>query len=203
MKIVGLTGGIGSGKTTIANLFRGLGVPIYISDQEAKRLMHDHKMLKSQIIALLGEDAYVDNSLNRAWIADKVFGDETLLKRLNVLVHPVVAKDFLTWSQKQKGAYVIKEVAVLFETGGQHYCDITLLVTAPKEERIARVMKRDQVSRAQVEERLRHQWDDAKKEQLADMVVVNTGLESTRSHVQKIHEMLESNSDLPPNMKYC
>lgn len=203
MKIVGLTGGIGSGKTTIANLFRALGVAIYISDHEAKRLMHEHKVLKAQIIALLGEDAYVDNILNRAWIADKVFGDETLLKQLNALVHPFVAKDFLAWSQQQKGAYVIKEVAILFETGGQHYCDVTLLITAPKEQRIARVMKRDQVSRVQLEQRLRHQWDDAKKEQLADIVLVNTNLESTKSHVQKIHEMLESNSDLPPNIKYC
>ncbi|MDH7448275.1 dephospho-CoA kinase [Aquimarina sp. 2201CG14-23] len=190
MKIVGLTGGIGSGKSTVAKMFKKLGASIYIADDEAKKLMNEDDDVKKQILQLLGKESYVSGELNRPFIADKVFNDKSLLEKLNAIVHPAVANHFITWKQKQKGAYVIKEAAILFENSGYKQCDYTILVTAPEETRIERVLKRDHTTRTQVLARLKNQWLDSKKIPLADFVIINTKLEETWLQVQQIHNKL-------------
>lgn len=188
--IVGLTGGIGSGKTTVANFFQKKGIPIYIADDKAKELMHTDGYLKEKISELLGEQAYVDGYLNRKFIAKKVFNDRDLLNRLNRLVHPVVARDFEIWNSLQSSEYVVKEAAVLFENGGYEKCDFMLLVTAPLELRIERVRKRDNVSVEAVMERVKNQWSDHKKISLSDAVIENKYLLETKKEVDRIHNHL-------------
>ena len=139
MKVVGLTGGIGSGKTTVANYFRELGVPVYISDTEAKRLMNGSKKVREKIVALFGLKAYENGELNRKHISSKVFSDKEKLEALNRIVHPAVRADFQLWKQGQQAPYVVYEAAILFEQGGNRSCDFTILVTADREKRIARL----------------------------------------------------------------
>ncbi|MFD2561761.1 dephospho-CoA kinase [Aquimarina rubra] len=189
-KIVGLTGGIGSGKSTVAKMFAKFDVPVYTADDEAKKLMNEDTVVKKQIIHLLGEKAYGKEGLNRAFIANKVFNDAKLLDKLNQIVHPAVADHFTAWKDKQKSAYVIKEAAILFENGGYKKCDYTILVTAPEEVRIERVLKRDNTTRSQILDRLRNQWEDTKKIPLADFVINNVNLEETWLHVNKIHNKI-------------
>ena len=141
-KIIGLTGGIGSGKSTVAGMFNALGVPVYISDVEAKNLMESSKSIRQSLLLLFGENAYVDGALNRVFIASKVFNDSDLLAQLNAIVHPKVAAHFKSWLSKQNAAYVIKEVAILFETNSQHNFDYIITVVAPLEERVQRVVRR-------------------------------------------------------------
>ena len=129
MKLVGLTGGMGSGKTTVSAMFKDLGVPVYNSDLEARRLMNEDQDLKKGIIALLGEKAYADGHLNRPYIAEKVFNNEELLQALNQKVHPVVRKDFKAWALRQSSPYVLQEAAILFENGSSEEFDYMLLVT--------------------------------------------------------------------------
>ncbi|SEM12288.1 dephospho-CoA kinase [Aquimarina amphilecti] len=187
MLVIGLTGGIGSGKSTVAKMFADLGVPIYIADDEAKKLMHDDLSVKNQIIELLGVESYIEEELNRPFIADKVFNNKELLEKLNSIVHPAVADHFVKWKNKQKSEYVIKEAAILFENGGYQQCDFTILVTAPEETRIKRVLKRDNTTKSQVLARLKNQWKDSKKIPLANFVIINTKLEETWLQVKKIH----------------
>ncbi|MCB0468931.1 MAG: dephospho-CoA kinase, partial [Aequorivita sp.] len=149
MKIIGLTGGIGSGKTTVAQLFSELGVPIYIADIEAKKIMDSSKVIRRKLIALLGEDAYSGAKLNRKFVADKIFNDKFLLDAVNAVIHPKVAAHFRKWVSKQKATYVIKEAAILFENGSYKNCDMVILVTAPKQVRITRVMARDNTSKTE------------------------------------------------------
>jgi len=188
MKIVGLTGGIGSGKSTIAKMFKTIGVPIYIADEEAKKLMNSDLEVRKKIIALLGEDAYIGNKLNRPYIAEIVFNDKEKLAGLNAIVHPAVASHFEDWKNDQHHAdYVIKEAAILFENGGYKQCDYTILVTAPLDVRISRVLKRDNISREQALARANNQWKDSKKIPLADFIIHNKYLEDTEKQVNKIH----------------
>lgn len=190
MKIIGLTGGIGSGKSTVARIFSELGVAVYIADDEAKKIMHQ-KEIKDKIIILLGEEAFVKNKLNKKYIANKVFQDRFLLKQLNNIVHPAVKAHFLEWAKKQKGSYVIKEAAILFENGGYKQCDKTILVKANKKLRINRVLKRDQNNLEEIEARMAHQWPDSKKEKLADFIIENNeGIEELKVHVHIIHRKL-------------
>ncbi len=190
MKIVGLTGGIGSGKSTVAAVFQKLGVGVYIADTEAKRLMHEDVTLKKAIVRLFGNEAYIDGKLNRSWISSQVFSDKALLEKLTQLVHPVVSEDFAHWTSKQTGTYVIKEAAILFENEGYKHCDYTILVIAPKEERITRVMQRDQVIREHVLERMQHQWEDDQKIPLADFVLSNTNFQQLPELVEEIHQKI-------------
>ncbi|WP_150451672.1 dephospho-CoA kinase [Arenibacter lacus] len=190
MRIVGLTGGIGSGKSTVAAMFRELGVPVYNSDTEAKWLMGNSESLKQQIIALLGEGSYKDGALNRAYISQRVFKNGELLKDLNKIVHPAVAQHFKEWAQQQNSAYVIQEAAIIFENGNQGRYDQIILVTAPLESRVNRVVKRDGVSPEQVMERVENQWEDAKKAPLSHFVINNIDLKSTASQVAEIHGKL-------------
>lgn len=187
MKVVGLTGGIGSGKTTVTKMFSALGVPVYIADDEAKKLTNTSRIIREKLIALLGEEAYINDNLNRKFVADKIFNDKKLLETVNSIIHPEVAIHFEEWVNKQSGAYVIKEAAILFENGGYKKCDLVILVTAPEYVRIARVMKRDNTSKDKVEERIKNQWPDSKKIELADIVIDNIDLEDTQQLVNSIH----------------
>lgn len=192
--IIGLTGGIGSGKSTIAKLFYKLGIPIYVSDIEAKKLMVSDVNLIFEIKQLLGDDSYNDTELNRAYISKKVFEDKSLLHQLNALVHPAVAKDFLKWYQSQDAPYVIKESAILFESGSYTNCDVIITVTAPLEERIKRVMLRDNVTKKQVLHRVMNQLSDEEKIDRSNFIINNLTLEGAEEQVVKIHNQILNNS---------
>jgi dephospho-CoA kinase len=187
-KVVGLTGGIGSGKTTVAKMFEELGVPIYIADVEAKKLVNRSKIVRRKLVALFGEQAYVDNKINRAFVADKIFNNKDLLNKMNQIVHPKVASHFKRWLNKQDSHYVIKEAAILFENGSYKHLDAIITVTAPVEERIKRVTKRDNSNKDKVLAIIKNQWDDNKKIELSNYVIENTTLENTQKKVIEIHQ---------------
>ncbi len=190
MKIVGLTGGIGSGKSTIASFFNELGVPVYTADTAAKDLMISDPKLVKEIKKLLGEQAYHENELNRAWIAEKVFNNKELLSALNSLVHPAVANDFANWLFLQNTSYVIKEAAILFENGGYKQCDYIILVKAPQSLRLERVTKRDKTTQEKVQARMKMQWSDIRKEALADATIENIKLDLAKESVKRLHAHL-------------
>ncbi|MDF4222083.1 dephospho-CoA kinase [Maribacter sp. M208] len=187
MITIGLTGGIGSGKSTVASMFKDLGVPVYDSDQRAKHLMNSSKAIHDQLVELLGEEAFLDGKLNRPFIASKVFNDKNLLAKLNDIVHPVVREDFVAWAKNQNARYVIQETALLFENKSQALYDEVILVTAPKEVRIGRVLARDNTTRAQVEARMDNQLEDKIKLELANFVIENIDLEITKEKVLQVH----------------
>jgi dephospho-CoA kinase len=187
-KVVGLTGGIGSGKTTVAKMFEELGVPIYIADVEAKKLVNRSKIVRRKLVALFGEQAYIDNKINRAFVADKIFNNKDLLNKMNQIVHPKVASHFKRWLNKQDSHYVIKEAAILFENGSYKHLDAIITVTAPVEERIKRVTKRDNSNKDKVLAIIKNQWDDNKKIELSNYVIENTTLENTQKKVIEIHQ---------------
>ena len=190
MKIIGLTGGIGSGKTTVAKMFSELGIPVYIADTEARKLSNRSKVIRRKLIDLLGQEAYIENRLNRTFVAEKIFNDTDLLKAVNAIIHPKVASHFKRWVKKQQGPYVIKEAAILFENGGYKQCDKTILIVAPEAIRIERLLARDQSSKAEIEARMKNQWSDSEKKKLADIIIENTSLETTRKRVLEVHKNL-------------
>lgn len=190
MVVVGLTGGIGSGKTTVAKMFEEFGVPVYIADVEAKLLMNRSKIIKRKLKQLLGHEAYVDEKLNRPYIASKIFNDKELLQKINAIVHPKVASHFKRWIKKQSAPYIIKEVAILFENGSYKDCDYTITVTASKEEKIERVIKRDNSSKEKVIAIMNNQWSDVQRIELSDFVIKNQNLNKTKALVAEVHERI-------------
>ena len=186
-KIVGLTGGIGSGKTTVAQMFKSLGVPIYNADEEAKMLMQNSDVIKQELIQLLGANCYQNGQLNRSFIASKVFADKVLLDKINAIVHPKVAAHFEQWRSKQNVPYVMKEVAILFETGTQDLFDFILTVTAPVESRIQRVIDRDQKTKSEVELVIKNQLSESEKINQSHFVIFNNTILETKQKVQEIH----------------
>ena len=190
--IVGLTGGIGSGKTLVSSYFEALGVPVYISDIEAKKLMETDKETVASIKELFGDDSYSNQSLNRKFIASQVFTDKHKLNKLNAIVHPAVAKHFKTWYSKQKFDFVIKESAILFETGAEKHCDVIILVTAPLQIRISRVIQRDNTTEKEVRLRIKNQWDDEVKIPRSDYVVTNTDKMATKNKVNELYQLLKA-----------
>jgi len=176
-------------------MFEELKVPVYYSDDEAKRLMNSSKRLKANIIQLFGEKSYSQSGLNKEYLAQVVFNDKDSLQALNALVHPEVENDFRQWLMKQKSPYVIQENPLLFEKDKQDQYDAVITVTAPTEVRIGRVMKRDKVSKKQVEARLRNQMDQEYKVRHATYVIENVeDLESCRGAVRAVHQhILTSN----------
>ncbi|MFD2586824.1 dephospho-CoA kinase [Croceitalea marina] len=188
--IVGLTGGIGSGKSTIAKLFKELGVPIYDSDKEAKNLMNTSKPIRDSLIKLLGKKAYKGKVLNRDYISGKVFKDDNLLSQLNAIVHPKVKKHFKDWCAEQDAPYVIQETALIFENKAQDNYDKIILVTAPVSVRIARVMDRDEVDESAVLDIIHNQLTDEEKSGMADYLVENIDLKKTSESIKQIHDQL-------------
>jgi len=188
--IIGLTGGIGSGKTTIAKLFNILGVPIYYTDVEAKKLMHNSKIIKRRLIAKFGDKVYQDNTLNRSFLANLVFTNKENLKYLESVVHPKVNQHFKRWLKKQNKPYILQENAILFENGSDKLCDYVLTVTAPIKVRINRVIKRDKITEKQVVERMNNQWSDEKKINKSDFVINNITLKESEKLVLEIHNKI-------------
>lgn len=193
MIIVGLTGGIGSGKTTVAKFFVELGVPVYNSDKEAKKLMKSSKKLKKAIIGLLGKNAYKGKRLNKKHISDKIFENKSFLEKLNAIVHPAVRNHFLRWVERQNSPYVIQETAIIFENSGQDFYDKIILVTAPEDERILRVMRRSGITKKAILARLKNQWTDAKKIPLSDYVIDNLELLKTKIKVEEVNKAILDN----------
>ena len=188
--IVGLTGGMGSGKSTVAAFFRELGVPVYDSDEEAKLLMVDSEDVRKDIIQLFGPGAYHGEKLNKAFISKIVFNEKEKLKQLNAVVHPAVRKHFSDWVQSRDFPYVIQETALIFENKAQKNYDTVILVTAPEQVRIQRVMDRDAMSEAQIKARLGNQLSDETKIPLADHIIENIDLKQTKKDVGKLHKII-------------
>lgn len=184
---IGITGGIGSGKSTVCRIFHVLGIPVYNADNEAKYLMANDNALKRNIVNLLGSESYKNNQLNREFIASKVFKDKDLLKKLNALVHPAVKNDFIKWSEKQKAPYVIYEAALMIESGSYKLLDKVIVVTAPLEQRIARVCERDKVHQEKVLARINNQLSQEEMLKYADHVITNDGKTSLISQVLELH----------------
>lgn len=188
--IVGLTGGIGSGKTTVAKFFKELGVPVYNSDKKARKLMRSSKKLKKAITELLGDSAYEGEKLNKKYISNKIFNDPNLLKKLNEIVHPAVRKHFLNWVEKKNAPYVIQETAIIFENKSQEFYDRIILVIAPEAERIQRVKERDGSTEQQVRDRLKNQLTDDEKLQHAHFVIENIRLKETKNRVAQVNKAI-------------
>ena len=189
---IGITGGIGSGKSTVAHIFSLLGVPVYNADDRAKWLMVNDDSLVSSIITEFGSDSYIDGQLNRQYLAEKVFKDEDLVKKLNALVHPAVASDFAGWSSEYNSGYVLKEAALLFETGSYLELDATILITAPFELRIKRIQNRDpQRSIEQIENIIARQIDVAKAKTLASYAIDNNESKLIIPQVLRVHNTIQ------------
>ena len=187
MKVIGVTGGIGSGKTTTCKIFEHLEVPVYYADVRAKQLMVQEP-LKKKIIQAFGQNAYRNGQLDRAYLADQVFRSKELLSVLNGLVHPAVADDFDEWLERHENVnYVIKEAAILFESGAYQAVDYTVLVVAPEETRIERVMARDGSTREEILQRMNNQWTQERKSKLADHIMNNDGYHLLIPQVLELH----------------
>lgn len=191
-KIIGLTGGIGSGKSSIAKHIESLGIPVYIADTEAKKILDTADVI-AKVIALFGDDILENGKIDRKKIAALVFQDPEKLKKYNAIIHPEVYLHFQNWV-KQHNNYplVVKEAAILFESGSYKDCDKIILVTAPKENRIQRVMKRDAVTREAVEQRMSHQWNDETKKSMSDFVIENIELEKAKQSAENIITLLRN-----------
>ena len=190
--IVGLTGGIGSGKTTVAKMFEALNIPVYYTDVEAKKIMHSSKIIKRKLIHRFGEEVYLDHKLNKPFLANLIFTNKENLEFVNSIVHPKVNQHFMRWVKKQESIakYVVQENAILFENGSNIYCDKIITVTASKKIKLQRVIKRDNVTQQQVLERMNNQWSDQEKIKKSDFVINNLDLESTKEQVIKLHKKL-------------
>ena len=187
---VGLTGGIGSGKSTVASLFADLGVPVYNADERARQLMNENATLMDNIKAAFGPESYVNDKLNRTYLASLVFKDRNKLDLLNSLVHPRVREDYVQWASQLNAPYNIREAAILFESGANKDCDMVIFVKAPEDLRIKRVMKRDKVDEESVRARMRNQWDDPRKEALSHFFIDNGEGADLPSQVRGLHENL-------------
>lgn len=193
MLSVGISGGMGSGKTLVCNIFKVLGIAVYDSDLEAKRIMETNEEVKKEIINLLGEESYLNNiTLNRKFIAQKVFNQTDLLSKLNQIVHPAVREDAEVWSIKlsQHNNYFIRESAILFETGLYKQLNYNILVIAPRELRIQRVKNRDRLSEEEIDIRMNQQWNDEQKLPLTDFVIINDGKTLLIPQILKINQTL-------------
>ncbi|MFN8283881.1 MAG: dephospho-CoA kinase [Chitinophagales bacterium] len=189
---IGITGGIGSGKTTVCKIFETLGIPIYYADVRAKEIMISESDVIHQIKQLFGDEAYnEDGNLNRKFIAEKAFNDKDLLQQLNAIVHPAVFQDTLNWFQTHHDkAYTLYEAAIMFESGSYKLMDKMITVFAPVEDRIARTIQRDNISRKEVLERIDKQLDEEEKIKRADFVIYNDHTTSLIEQVMKIHQEL-------------
>ena len=187
---IGITGGIGGGKSTVCALFADRGVAVYDSDSRAKRLMNEDAALREALSREFGACCYaVDGSLDRAYLAAAVFGDAEALKRLNAIVHPAVREDFRQWAETQNGPYVLLESAILFEAGFESEVDATLAVLAPLEERRPPASERDGMGRDEVLKRIAHQMSDDELHARADRTVVNIRRDYLESDVEQLHKI--------------
>jgi dephospho-CoA kinase len=187
MKRIGLTGGIGSGKSTVARIFEVLNIPVYYADAASKRLMNEDEELKDKIKKAFGEDAYINGELNRKYLSDRVFNDSQKINLLNSLVHPATIKDALEWMRMQKAPYVIKEAALIFESGSNRDLDYVIGVKSPIDLRVKRSMARDNISEDQVHARMNKQMDEEAKIRLCDYVIENDEQQMLIPQVLALH----------------
>ena len=195
MKVVCITGGMGSGKSTVARMIEVLGYPVYYSDERAK-CMYFLPEVKAQMLELLGTEAYLnERELNRSYIARKIFSDDALRNKVNAIIHEAVRRDFYEYQKEHlKARIIFKESALIFEAGLQKDCDEIILVTAPKDIRIERIKGRDDMREEEIISRMSKQWDDEKKIPLADFVMVNDEREALLPKVLEIVEKIEGRS---------
>ena len=186
MKIIGLTGGIGSGKTILAKEFSKNYIQVYNSDERAKFLMNNSKDLKDSLIKCFGSNTYVDDSLNKTYLSSLIFNDRKSLELMNSIVHPQVEKDFMGWMKTKDEKYVIYESALIFETGSYKRNDFNILVTSDLSVRINRIMNRDKIDKSSAMLKINNQWKDEKKIPLADYIFVNSTIDENIQTVKKL-----------------
>jgi dephospho-CoA kinase len=194
MLSIGLTGGIGSGKSTVARIFEVLGIPVYYADKRAKWLMQYDSHLRTEIIKIFGEQSYQEGQLNRRYLSSLVFNDEINLKKLNSIVHPYTISDGRSWMKNQKSEYAIKEAALIFESGIQGDFDYIITVQAPDFLRIKRTINRDHITRDEVISRMNKQLDPEIVKKLSDFVIDNNELKLLIPQVLEIHHFLMEKS---------
>ena len=192
MKIIGLTGGIGSGKSTVSKILLSHKIPVYDSDSRAKYLMNFSLQLKNEIIKNFGKNSYINNQLDKNYISDIIFNNKFKMKKINLLVHPFVYQDFNKWKKNIFSKYVFFESALIFETGSYKSNDFNVLVVSDINERINRVVKRDCLNKKDVLIRIKNQWNDKKKIPLSDYVIKNISFDQTEKEVCKMIKKLNS-----------
>jgi dephospho-CoA kinase len=192
---LGLTGGIGSGKSTVAKVFEILGIPVYYADDTAKQLMNEEGPLKQQIQKIFGATAYRNGQLDRKYVADIVFKKPGKLQLLNALVHPATINDAQNWMKRQRSSYAIKEAALIFESGAQQQLDYVIGVYAPTPLRIQRTMQRDGITEQEVIARINKQLDETSKMQLCDFVIINDEEQMVIPQVVELHKKISALTD--------
>ena len=193
---VGITGGIGSGKSTVARMFEVLGVPVFYADVEARKMMEEDAEVRSAIAGIFGPEAYAEGHLNRKYLSSRMFSDRQQVERLNAIVHPAILRKADEWMNSRNEPYALKEAALIFESGGQRYLDAVIGVYAPESLRIARAMKRDGTDRDTVLARMHHQIEESVKMRLCDFVIRNNDLELVIPQVVAIHEQLTARAQI-------
>lgn len=195
---IGITGGIGSGKSTVARVFETLGIPVYNADDAAKRLMQEDPELKNQIIALFGAESYHNGQLNRPFISGQAFSNPEKVKALNALVHPATIRDAKSWMAKQQTPYALKEAALIFESGSEKELDYVIGVFAPEELRIRRVMERDGSSREAIVQRIQNQLNESEKMKRCHFIIENGDDQLVIPQVMAVHQQLLALSQSKP-----
>lgn len=189
MKKIGITGGIGSGKTYVSEVFSSLGIPVFNADIESKRLMSSSNKLISLVKDSFGNDIYTNGVLDKKKLASIVFSDKEKLENLNNIIHPIVKQEFIEWCKQQNSTYVIKEAAILFESSSDKGLDAVICVSAPLNIRIDRAVKRDGSSEKEIKNRIENQISQEEKENLSDYIIVNDGVQSLLPQILKIHQL--------------
>ncbi len=192
---IGITGGIGSGKSTVARIFSVLGIPVYDSDSASKRLMAENEELKNKVIQSFGKESYSNGNLNRKYLAEQVFNDQKKIELLNSIVHPATIKDAEEWMKKQNAPYLIKEAALIFESGSNKFLDFVIGVSSPLSLRIERTMQRGNLTEAQVKARIKLQMDEEEKMRLCSYVIFNDEKQMLIPQVLLLHEKLLKQSN--------
>ena len=196
-KVIGITGGIGSGKSTVCKVFKLLGVPLFEADVVAAKLINSKTEIRNELVQLFGNEIYSNhNKLNRKKLAEIIFNNDVLLEKVNNIVHPAVRFEFMNWLKQQKTPYVIHEAAILFESGFYKMMDFTILVSAPEEMRIKRVMFRDGISSEQVFARMAKQWTDAEKRKFATLELENDNKNLLVPQIIEIDKKLKTNGKI-------
>ena len=189
MKKIGITGGIGSGKTYVSEVFSSLGIPVFNADVESKRLMSSSDKLISLVKDSFGNDIYTNGVLDKKKLASIVFSDKEKLENLNNIIHPIVKQEFIDWCKQQNSSYVIKEAAILFESNSDKGLDAVICVSAPLNIRIDRAVKRDGSSEKEIKNRIENQISQEEKENLSDYIIVNDGVQSLLPQILEIHQL--------------
>tara|TARA_B110000459_G_scaffold70405_2_gene79150 strand:- start:3203 stop:3859 length:657 start_codon:yes stop_codon:yes gene_type:complete len=193
MKKIGLTGGIGSGKTFVGNILEKMGYPVYYSDQRAKIIMNTNPIIKKELLKLFGPESYNKEGIDREFLASKIFTNPELRKKINNLVHPIVRHDFQTWSEQYHDHKLLfNEAAILFETGAYKSFDAVILVCAHEDLKIERLLKRDGDTKEELRLKMKTQWTDDQKMALTPYYIINDGIRSIENQIEQVLEIIGS-----------